>query len=70
MSVSIHPPAAKYFRTIIYNQPTSMKQVKFLLALVLLFAANITYAQSSLKERDKIPLFVLKDQNGVIWQAI
>lgn len=41
-----------------------MKQVKFLLALALLFAANVIYAQSALKAGDKVPLFVLKDQEG------
>ncbi|SFO28843.1 peroxiredoxin Q/BCP [Chitinophaga sp. YR627] len=41
-----------------------MKQVTFLLTLALLFAANVMYAQSSLKAGDKLPLFVLKDQDG------
>ncbi|ACU57626.1 alkyl hydroperoxide reductase/ Thiol specific antioxidant/ Mal allergen [Chitinophaga pinensis DSM 2588] len=35
-----------------------------LLTLALLFAANVIYAQSSLKAGDKLPLFVLKDQDG------
>ena len=41
-----------------------MKQVTLLLTLALLFATNVMYAQSSLKAGDKLPLFVLKDQDG------
>ncbi|MBW8685565.1 peroxiredoxin [Chitinophaga rhizophila] len=41
-----------------------MKHVTLLLTFALLLAANVIYAQSALKEGDKLPLFVLKDHNG------